>query len=87
MDVTIEDIRKAVALQLGKRRVAADERIVEDLGAESLDVVNLIVRLEERYRITIDETELPAIRTVSDLYERVRDGISRREEAEEAAGA
>lgn len=87
MDVTIDDIRKAVALQLGRRRVAADERIVEDLGAESLDVVNLIARLEERYRINLDEAELPTLRTVADLYERVRDGIGRREEAEEVTGA
>jgi len=87
MDVTIEDIRKAVALQLGRRRVAADELIVEDLGAESLDVVNLIARLEERYRITIEETELSDLRTVADLYERVRTGIERRDGAEGAAGA
>ncbi len=75
VDVTIDEICKLVALQLGKRRVAADERLVEDLGAESLDVVNLVARLEERYDLTIDETELPDLRTATDLYERVRAGI------------
>lgn len=79
LDVTIEEICKLVAVQLGRRRVAAEERLVEDLGAESLDLVNLIARLEERYDLTIDETELPDLRTASDLHRRVRTGIEERE--------
>ena len=74
-DLTIDAICKLVALQLGRRRVAADARLVEDLGAVSLDLVNLIARIEERYGLTVDETELAEIRTVSDLYERVRTGV------------
>lgn len=73
MDVTLEDIQSVVALHLGRRRVSPGDRILEDLGAESVDVVNIIATVEERYRITIEEVELPDIRTVADLFERVRD--------------
>ena len=64
-----DDVRRIVALQLGKKSVAAEDRIVEDLGAESIDVVNIIARVEEAYEITIEEDELPDIRTVAELVE------------------
>jgi len=72
MGVTIEEIEKLVAVQLGRRGVTAHDRIVEDLGAESLDVVNIVATIEERYQITIEEVELPDLVTVADLYACVR---------------
>lgn len=71
---TLDEIRRLVALQLGRREVAADDRLVEDLGAESVDLVNVVATTEERYGVTLDEAELPDLRTVADLYERVRRG-------------
>lgn len=72
MNVTMEDIEKLVAVQLGRRQVAAGDRLIEDLGAESLDVVNIVTAVEDRYRIVIEEVELPDLATVGDLYECVR---------------
>lgn len=69
---TIEDLKSLVALHLGRRSVASEDRIIEDLGAESVDVVNIIAGVEDRYRITIEEAELPDIRTVAELFELVR---------------
>ncbi len=69
---TLEQIRRMVELQLGRRDVGPDDRIVEDLGAESADIVNIIATVEERFGIIIDETELPGIRTVSDLHQLVQ---------------
>lgn len=68
MTVTIDDIQNLVAVQLGRRRAAPQDLIVEDLGAESLDVVNIIAAVEDRYRIRIEEAELPDVRTVEDLF-------------------
>jgi len=76
IEVTIEEIEKLVAVQLGRRGVTADDRIVEDLGAESLDVVNIVATLEERYQITIEEVELPDLVTVADLYACVRSRVT-----------
>ncbi len=75
-DVTIEDIRSLVGLQLGHPQVGDDDRLVSDLGAESADVVNVIAAVEDRYGIEIAEDELPDIETVRNLYERVRDAAA-----------
>ncbi len=72
MSPTIEEIQKLVALQLGKRRVAAGDRLVEDLGAESIDLVNLVATVEDRYDIEIAEEELAELRTVADVHELAR---------------
>lgn len=68
---SIEDIATVVGLQLGKRGIRGDDRIVEDLGAESADVLNIIAAIEEKYHITVSESQLSAIRTVADLYHHV----------------
>ena len=72
MAATIDEIRSLVAVQLGRRQMAAEDRIVEDLGARSLDVVNIVASVEDRYGVAIPEGDLAEIRTVADLYERVR---------------
>lgn len=72
MRATLEDVCALVALQLGRRSVAPGDRLVEDLGAESMDVMNVIAAAEDRYGVALEESEVPEIRTAADLYERVR---------------
>jgi len=72
MLVELDDIAKTVGLVLGRRNVAPSDRIFEDLGAESADMLNIVVTVEEKYGITIDEMCVPSIRTIVDLYELVR---------------
>jgi acyl carrier protein len=76
MQVELDNIRKTVGLVLGRRNVAASDRLIEDLRAESADILNVIVTIEEEYGITIDETSVPSIRTVADLYDLVRHTIA-----------
>lgn len=70
--ITQDEIRKLVELQLGKRDVLTNDHLVEDLGAESSDVVNLIAAAEEKYRITINESEIASIFTPADLFELIQ---------------
>ncbi len=72
MPVELDDIVRTVGLVLGRRKVAPSDRIYEDLGAESADMLNLVVTMEEKYGISIDEASVPSIRTVADLHEVVR---------------
>jgi acyl carrier protein len=65
----IEDVISLVCLQLGIRRVAEQDRLIEDLGAESADLVNLTAAAEERFHITFDEEEIARVRTVRELYD------------------
>jgi len=74
MKAKIEELAELVAVQLGRRRVEPTDRFVEDLGAESLDVVNIIAAVEDRYGVTIDESEVPDLATVADLRDRLRAG-------------
>ena len=76
--VMIDEVNMVVALQLGLGDVRAADRVVEDLGAESADVANIVAALEDKYGITIDESELQNVRTVSDLHDVVRRGLEGR---------
>ncbi len=67
MPTTPETVLELVAAQLGAKAVRPQDRIVEDLGAESMDIVNIMAAVEERYAVHIDEAELPAIRTIEGL--------------------
>ena len=69
--ITQDEIRKLVELQLGKRNVQDSDLLVEDLGAESADVANLVATAEEKYRIVIKESEIARIFTPKDLFELV----------------
>jgi acyl carrier protein len=63
----MDEIKKLVGMQLGKRNVQESDRFVEDLGAESADVANIVATVEEKYGITIKEAEIASISTASDL--------------------
>ena len=67
MSKHLEHAIEVIKAQLGARDVRPQDRIIEDLGAESADIVGIIAALEDRYAIEIDEAELPDIRTVADL--------------------
>ena len=57
----------AEALNLPLEKVTADAKIVEDLGADSLDVVELLSRLEDEYGIMIPDDEVENLVTVQDV--------------------
>lgn len=67
MPVEAARVIQLVRTQLGIASVQETDRIVEDLGAESMDIVNIVVLVEEEYGICIDDMELPGISTVADL--------------------
>ena len=64
-----DKIAKVLADQLGidQSKITPESKIVEDLGADSLDVVELLMSLEEEYGITVSDDEAGAIRTVADI--------------------
>jgi len=72
----IDEIKKMVGVQLGVRTVEARDRLVEDLGAESADVANLVAAVEERYQVSIKESEIAKILTPNDLFELVRSRLN-----------
>lgn len=66
--LNVEAIQEVVGRQLGKRGVRADDELVADLGVESLDYVNLVCALEEKYGVSVADEELANVKTVRDLH-------------------
>jgi acyl carrier protein len=65
------EVADVVALWLGRRRVLPTQRVIEDLDARSIDIVNIVAALEERYEVCIDEERLALMVTVQDLADEV----------------
>ena len=65
----IDDIKEVVVEQLSVNadEVKDDAKFVEDLGADSLDVVELVMALEEKFDIEIPDDEAEKIATVADV--------------------
>ena len=61
-------IKTLIVKQLGVNEpdVAADKSFVDDLGADSLDVVELVMAIEEEFGFEIPEEDAEKIRTVGD---------------------
>ncbi len=58
-------------LQISREQVTPDARIMADLGADSLDMVEIAMKTEEEFNLTLPDDEAEKIVTVDDLYEAV----------------
>ena len=64
----IDDVKEVVVEQLNvnPEEIKEDSKFVEDLGADSLDVVELVMALEEKFDIEIPDADAEGIATVGD---------------------
>lgn len=67
MDV-LETLKEIIVeeLDVTPEQVTSEARFQEDLGADSLDVVELIMKIEEKFGIEVPDTDAEKIRTVQD---------------------
>ena len=68
-DARIDRLRQLICNQLGVDRaeVTSDANILDDLGADSLDVVELVMAIEEAFDLEIADEEVEALRTIGDV--------------------
>ena len=66
---TFEKVRDIVVEQLGVEadEVAIESTFIDDLGADSLDIVELIMAFEEEFQIEIPDEAAEKIKTVQDV--------------------
>ena len=64
----LDDVKEVVIEQLDcdPAEVKEDSKFIEDLGADSLDVVELVMALEEKFDIEISDEDAEKILTVAD---------------------
>ena len=58
-------------LQINREQITPEARIMADLGADSLDMVEIAMKAEEEFGLTLPDEEAEQIVTVDDLYEAV----------------
>jgi acyl carrier protein len=58
-------------LHVAPDKVTRDANFADDLDADSLDLVELVMALEEQFGITVDESELEGVSTVGQAYDLV----------------
>lgn len=80
---TIEErVKKTVAEQLGveEEKIIPEARFVDDLGADSLDTVELVMAFEEDFNMEIPDNDAEKIATVQDAVEYIKRNIKEEEE-------
>lgn len=68
MSDTFERVKKVTAelLTVDESKITESSRFVEDLGAESVQAIELVATFEEEFGIEMDENEALAVKTVGD---------------------
>ncbi len=69
----LEKVRDMLAkqLKLSADQIKPESDVVKDLGADSLDVVELLISLEDDYGISIPEDDIVNVKTVQDIVDMI----------------
>ncbi len=72
--MVFEKVKKIIVEQLGveEEDIAMEASFIDDLGADSLDIVELIMALEEEFDLEIPDSEAEKITTVGDAVEYIK---------------
>lgn len=67
--MSFEKVRKLLCEQLNisEDKVTMESKFIDDLGADSLDVVEMLMTLEDEFNITVTDEESVSLKTVGDI--------------------
>lgn len=68
-EVTLDSLKEMIVekLQVDETKITEDASFIDDLGADSLDTVELIMSLEDKYEISIPDDDAEGLKTVGDV--------------------
>ncbi len=72
-----EKLQDMIADQLGinKDKIQLNSNIAKDIGADSLDIVEMLMTIEENWDIVIDDSEITGIQTIEDVVKFIESKI------------
>jgi acyl carrier protein len=76
---SVEDAVKGIIvaeLRVERSQLGPTTHLMKDLGADSLDALNIALRLEERFRIKIPDDAIPKFLTVGDIIHGVNEHLA-----------
>ncbi len=73
--MAIDKIKKLLAEQLNisEDTISESSKIIDDLGADSLDVVELLMTLEDEFGVSVSDEDAVKIKTVGDIAKIIED--------------
>ena len=77
MDELEQKVKKVIAEQLGKneRDIKNEASFIEDLGADSLDTVELVMALEDTFKVQIPDEQQENLRTVQQAIDFIKANV------------
>lgn len=77
MDI-FEQVKKILCdqLDLEEEQVNEDSEVIDDLGADSLDIVDLVMTLEEEFDTEIPDEDIENLKTVGDIAKYIEDRVA-----------
>ena len=67
--MTFEKVKKLLAdqLNISADKIKETSKVIDDLGADSLDVVEMLMTLEDEFNVTVTDEESVNLKTVRDI--------------------
>ena len=74
----LEKVKGIIVEQLGvaENAVTMEASFIDDLGADSLDIVELVMALEEEFDIEIPDSDAEKVVTVEDVVEYIKENVA-----------
>ena len=74
MNVIFDRVKEMIVEELNvpAEKVTLEARLAEDLGADSIDAVELIMNIEDEFKIEVSDEQAQSIKTVGDLVKYIQ---------------
>ncbi len=73
LEKRVVDLVAEVLVDVNRENIQLNSNIVEDLGAESLDIYDMIALLEDEFHLEITDEEVEKIQSVQDVVDFIRE--------------